>query len=463
MYGKAKGRELNSNQSEDRITDQFAANLQLYKSFCCPPNGAPTPFVRTVRYFFITRCAPMARGEVALSSRFSVDRSEPRLLADLDWDFHGAETASLTHGMHPYPAKYIPQIPHQLITELSVPGETVADIFCGSGTALVESNVLGRNSVGVDANPLACLISRAKTSRLNDEEIDELIGIADRALQFAADVAGGTPLFGKIAFASPAERPTAHALSFWFLPFIIEELAETLSWCQGLATDVARDIALASFSAIVITVSNQDSDTRYVRRAKKLKPGDAFKAFARSILNAVRASVELLRAVDPTVTTRVLNADVLDKPDIGELDLVVCSPPYPNAYSYHLYHMTRMLWLQMDQPRFKQAEIGSHRKYSKKGSSAATEETFRNEMVVVFQWLRTHLRKGRHACFVVGDSTLKGRAINNADLISAVSRLNGFSEVARIERTIQKTKKAFNPAIGKIKKEQILILQNQEG
>ena len=87
-------------------------------------------------------------------------------LKKIDWDFTGVKTNHSTHSLHPYPAKYIPQIPAALIKELSNLGETVVDIFCGSGTTLVEALSLGRNAIGIDANPLACLISEAKTTKL---------------------------------------------------------------------------------------------------------------------------------------------------------------------------------------------------------------------------------------------------------------------------------------------------------
>src|SRR5205823_8637266 len=91
-------------------------------------------------------------------------------LTAIDWDFAGAKTNYLTHGIHPYPAKFIPQIPNALIQELSSIGDTVADIFCGSGTTLVEALTLKRHALGIDANPLACLISRAKTAVISEEE-----------------------------------------------------------------------------------------------------------------------------------------------------------------------------------------------------------------------------------------------------------------------------------------------------
>ncbi|MEM4416420.1 MAG: hypothetical protein QXH32_10750, partial [Candidatus Caldarchaeum sp.] len=36
-----------------------------------------------------------------------------------DWDFEGADTQYLTHGIHPYPARMIPQIAHRLISRYS--------------------------------------------------------------------------------------------------------------------------------------------------------------------------------------------------------------------------------------------------------------------------------------------------------------------------------------------------------
>ena len=64
-----------------------------------------------------------------------------------------------------YPAKFIPEIPRQLI-ELFHPGDTsgVLDPFCGSGTTLVETIDAGLDAWGIDLNPLACLIAKVKTT-----------------------------------------------------------------------------------------------------------------------------------------------------------------------------------------------------------------------------------------------------------------------------------------------------------
>lgn len=390
---------------------------------------------------------------------------EPLELQEVDWDFRDANSIYLTHGLHPYPAKYIPQIPDALITRLSSPGDTVTDIFCGSGTTLVEALRLDRNAVGIDANPLACLISKAKTTRFEPGDEQHLVSIVRRAYDLAGLISlrADEGLFHAGPFVSEARRPIHKALSFWFEPSVVEELAEVLSWSVELPTETSRTVALAAFSSIVVSVSRQDSDTRYVRREKKVPPGEVLRRFARSLKDATSAVAEFTNVVGQRLLCTIYNTDVLTGPNIGHVDLVVCSPPYPNAYSYHLYHMTRMLWLGMNQPKFKREEIGSHRKYSSKARNGATAQTFRNEMAAIFVWLAKHLRPEGYACFVIGDSIIRGEKVSNTDLISRAAADHGMREIARFQRKLLDAKKSFNPTIGKIRTEQVLILQRNAG
>src|SRR5207245_1307446 len=173
-----------------------------------------------------------AKSAQPAASQRSVIREEPASsqvvarLQQIDWDFRDAKTSYLTHGLHPYPAKFIPQIPNALIQEFSTVGATVGDVFCGSGTTLVEALLLKRNAVGLDANPLACLISTAKTSRFAEGDKDCLVALGQRALQLAGTVSidEQPTLFPSARFASRAPRPDQEAIRFWFEPFVVEEL-----------------------------------------------------------------------------------------------------------------------------------------------------------------------------------------------------------------------------------------------
>lgn len=391
----------------------------------------------------------------------SYDNAVSARLEEIEWDFASAKTGYLTHNLHPYPAKFIPQIPNALIQCLSSVGETVADIFCGSGTTLLEALQLKRNAIGIDANPLATLITKAKTTPLLDSEFEEIAkhrkgceGILDKSQSRIDDLFhDGRP------FLSSGWRPKPEVCDFWFEPYVVEELAELRVLIAQVPTEAARRLCMASFSAVVVSVSKQDSDTRYVRREKSIKPGDTVRRYLNQLDAAVPAVREMSDLVEDRFSCRVIDANILDPPETEPFHLVVTSPPYPNAYSYHLYHRTRLFWLGYEPEQFKKIEIGSHRKYSAKGRNRATPETFRSEFTRVFQWLRGGLRDRRHACFVIGDSTIDHKRLDNTSLLAEIGASIGFREVTRIKRTIAPTRKAFNPKIGRIKTEHILILQ----
>ena len=62
----------------------------------------------------------------------------------IDWNF---PNSSSTPGVHPYPARFIPEIPAAAL-RLMDPQGSVLDPFCGSGTTLVEALRHGLPAVG---------------------------------------------------------------------------------------------------------------------------------------------------------------------------------------------------------------------------------------------------------------------------------------------------------------------------
>lgn len=72
------------------------------------------------------------------------------------------QIASKSHPSHYLLHKYWGRKPHNLIYEyiniFTKPGDTVIDPFMGSGGVVIESNKMSRKGIGVDLNPMACLI-----------------------------------------------------------------------------------------------------------------------------------------------------------------------------------------------------------------------------------------------------------------------------------------------------------------
>jgi WD40 repeat protein len=83
-------------------------------------------------------------------------------------------TDSLTHTLHPYPAKLLMHIPYFFLhnTLLSQPGDNILDVFTGSGTVLLEAIAAGRNAYGADCNPLARFISTVKTKAVSPQKLN---------------------------------------------------------------------------------------------------------------------------------------------------------------------------------------------------------------------------------------------------------------------------------------------------
>ncbi len=74
----------------------------------------------------------------------------------------------LTHWIYPYKGKFHPQMIRALINIIGLKsGDTLFEPFCGSGTAILEANLLGVNCVGIDISPLCVIQTRVKTEAVN--------------------------------------------------------------------------------------------------------------------------------------------------------------------------------------------------------------------------------------------------------------------------------------------------------
>lgn len=366
-------------------------------------------------------------------------------LDSVDWDFASAPPSSDVHSVHPYPAKFIPQIPRKLI-ELFHPedGAAVLDPFCGSGTALVEAARLGLNAVGIDLNPLACLIARVKTRPLPPR----FEAAARRVEARARPLANSQSLV----------IPSIPGLDHWFLPDVQLALAALVLCIEEERDDRTRDALKLALSSIIVQVSNQDSDTRYAAVVKNVNAYIVFEKFERAANSVARSFISLQDNMFVRIgNVIVLNQDILTvQPNQIQLPigLVVTSPPYPNAYEYWLYHKYRMYWLGMDPISVRKHEIGARPHYFK--TNHQDEHDFERQMKITFKMLYEVTSPSAKVCFLVGRSIIHGRVIDNTALLERAADPY-FVRSGIIARAIRKTRKSFNLAHGKIDREHLLV------
>lgn len=377
-------------------------------------------------------------------------------LRGINWGFEDEVTRLPGHDVHPYPAKFIPQIPGHLISRLSGRGELVLDPFGGSGTTALEAVRLGRRALSLDANPLSALIGRVKTARLSSDSLNELHSF-NGAL--AAELQGGDISPHCLMKRWAAAAPDIPNREKWFADTAFAELLLIRSRIDQLELGVTRDIANVALSRMVLQASFQDSETRYKSVPRTVPQGETLKRYLKEF-RAVLASVSQNQAATRFGISEFLCADIRhlaanDVPD-GVADLIVTSPPYGNATDYHLYHRFRLLWLGFDPRALGRIEIGSHLKHQREGSGF---ESYIADMEVALSTFARLLKPGRYAALVIGDSIYEGIRHDPSPILAERSTQYGFESCGIIPRTVHATKRSFTHAGRRATLENILILR----
>ena len=171
------------------------------------------------------------------------------IFENLDWSFSDEDTTYLSHDIHPYPAKFPPQIPAHVINLLSKNGEMVWDPFGGSGTTALEALINNRRCISTDINPIGGIIGKAKTTGLrliDEQQLDRFI------LRMEYYCENKNSLYEYIADnreALKTEIPDIPNIEKWFEETVICELAFIKNMIKKeLKTETATNIAKASLS-----------------------------------------------------------------------------------------------------------------------------------------------------------------------------------------------------------------------
>ncbi len=335
------------------------------------------------------------------------------------------ETAdTLTHPFHAYPARMHPATA-KLLVELIGAGagrtQPVVDPFCGSGTVLVEARAAGLRAIGVDLNPLAVLIARAKTwtapprrRRELRETGHELAGAAIAAGK-AARRAGGEPtrLRGPAGFDPNARN---RRLARWFAPHVRRELEDLAARLDELRTSDAEraDVLTACLSAILYKVSSRASDTDPSWVERHVGRGHASRLFAQRVDLLVAGLDDLSRSHASLPEVFELDARKLGEvvPD-GTAAGIVTSPPYAGTYDYAEHQRLRFDFLGLRHRELDAGELGSRRSFEE--DAPAAYQAWRRSLATSVAAIAAALAPGRAAALVVGDSVARGRALYALD------------------------------------------------
>ncbi len=351
----------------------------------------------------------------------------------VDWEFADADTQYLTHNIHRYSGKFIPQIAGKAIELLTQKGDVVLDSYMGSGTTLLEASLRGRKSVGIDINPLAVLISKVKTTCVDAEDLSSLY---TNLIPYVKKLSYGDQL--SLLDFTYDEKQCRNKYSDniwridntwnkkWYQKDVLLQLVEIYAVIEGIENEKAKNIALVAFSDILRKSSNASSRYPNVMFDKNVKkkplPAKAFLESLVHIINSVSLMSKEICTLD--VEPTILQGNNLKMPLKDDtVDAIITHPPYIAAIPYAEYGSLSLTWLGYDCK-----ELDSELTGGKRHSVQVVprfEEDYRKYFIESFRVLKP----GHYMFLMVGNPVAHGKKINLHDMTIQFAELAGFDHI----------------------------------
>jgi len=336
-----------------------------------------------------------------------------------------AEDRAHVHGFHAYPARAHPVTVRRLVEALVPEGGTVLDPFCGSGTVLVEAMLAGRAAIGSDLNPIAVMLSRAKTFPRSPERTRALVEAARGVAEFAE-------ARRKAKAGATRRLPEEDVASF--APHVLLELDGIRAGIAAAPPEARPDLSLV-LSSILVKLAARRGDTSEAPVEKRIAAGWPSKLFVKKTEELARRFDELYRLLPkPPPRARVYedDANVLSKVEDASIDAVITSPPYVATYDYLKHHDMRMRWLGLDARKLARREIGARRKYVRLSAREA-REAWAGELDTLLRSLARVMKPGAPLVLLIADSAAgrpgeRPEAIRADEIVTRVAERGGRLE-----------------------------------
>lgn len=385
-----------------------------------------------------------------------------------EWTFLDKSTRDYTHAIHLYPARMHPEISKRIIQKYATKDTVVFDPFMGSGGVLLESVLAGHDSVGLDINPFAVLLSKVKTTPVYRNLKPLLVSILQMS---TADHRVGqcyTHLLPDMDIGS------------WYSRTVADKLCILKRHVFDITDPNMQDFFKVCLSLTVRKASYQRNGSWKIHRMRDLSDfnPDPFALFEKISNGAISMMEELARA-EPKGTAYPLFGDTRNLPysfrdirrvlDGGRLNLVVTSPPYGDHHTTVAYgQFTRhpSLWLDLPPEKISAVDkVGlggrikkeiddldsatleatlktvrkNDKRLTKNGKPCRTEEVyaFFHDLDSCMGQIAGVLAEGQsHCCFVVANRTVRRVRIPTDVITVELGRKWGFWVDRIIRRNI---------------------------
>jgi DNA modification methylase len=267
---------------------------------------------------------------------------------------------SYTHYIHSYPAKLLKHIPIFFLNSkvlLSKKNSLVLDPFCGSGTVMLEALLAEHSTIGCDANPLARLIAKVKTTKI---DVNEAIVSKNNVIKTAKK-------YRKYAHYNVVN------VDHWFPKQTQTDLSKLKKAIDTLPRDDIYDFFISTFSSMIKKVSyadpnlsvpvklkpdkynNKDVRFKVEKRLSSIENVNVYSVFEKHFEKNIKRVI-LLSAVDKkfqscevvSTDARKITSSLNDDSKLQKsesVDFIITSPPYAGAQKYVRASSLNLGWL----------------------------------------------------------------------------------------------------------------------
>jgi DNA modification methylase len=374
--------------------------------------------------------------------------------SDYSWDFRQANTKTFTHCYHNYPAMMIPQVAERILEKYGANSHTLFDPYCGTGTSLVEANLKGINAIGTDLNPLARLIAKAKTTKINLQVLDlYLKDFSNYMFSFMFN-------FNHINVVIPEIKN----IDYWFDKSVQERLAILKAFIDKIEDESVSNFFKIAFSETVRESSfTRNSEFKLFRmtpeQMQKFNP-DVF-GLMQYKLARNHKGLKAFLAKNISADAQIYNFNTSEKIQHLEndsIDIVLTSPPYGDSRTTVAYGQFSRLaneWLGVENAnQIDNYLMGGKRpkeiynfdslalkesleKIAKADEKRAKEvSSFYLDFQKSIENVAKIIKKGGYACYVVGNRKVKGEVLPTDEITKDFFERQGFIYLETIIRNI---------------------------
>ncbi|HXK82396.1 MAG TPA: DNA methyltransferase [Bacteroidales bacterium] len=393
-------------------------------------------------------------------------------IIDDSWDFRKANTKEMTHCFHSYPAMMIPQVARRIIENYGKDKDVLFDPYCGTGTSLVEANIQNINAIGTDVNPLARLISKAKTTKISFELLNSEI---NKFVNYSFN------LNFKVKRNNSIIIPQVINIDYWFSKNTQEKLAVILKYIGNINEPKIADFFKVAFSETVRAVSYVKSGEFKMVRSKYIHDKndiDVFGIMAAKLSRNKNGLFEFSEICKNDTKSIIYDFNTVENiPNnllkFNSIDIVVTSPPYGDSRTTVAYGQFSRLaneWLgynaanQIDNMLMGGKRRKCNYKFSSKDLNEAiskikSEDAQRARDVISFyedyensiKNVSKVIKKGGFACYVVGNRTVKGITIPTDEVTAQIFEDCGFIHLETIIRNIPSKRMPYKNSPSNVK------------